>query len=270
MLRPEAQNIPADAKGKLARFLTKVSCASSRALLLDYDAIVDSTGTHCDQATPYPKVLEMLDQVRGVTGTRLIVVTGRRASHVAQLVGLPRIEVWGCYGLERLHVDGTCEIPQLNVTTLSMLATVDELLVREGLAQLIEYKPAAAVIHWAGLEPDAARTVMHKVQTVWSLLPDTRGLRLLRFNGGMEISTVERNKGDVVRVIVSELGKGASIAYLGNDLTDEDAFAALQGYGLSVLARLSYRPTLADIWLRPPEGVVEFLTDWVNACVGAL
>jgi len=269
LLRPEAQNVPADAQGKLSRFLTRLACAPSRALLLDYDGPIAPFCVERDRAVPYRDVLELLERVRSVTGTRLVLVTGRRAADAAQLLGLKRVEVWGCHGLERIHVDGSCELVTLDPATLQTMATVDELLIRHGLSSLVEYKPAAAAIHWRGLEPEAARDVMRKVQSVWSQLPDTRGLRLLRFDGGMEIRTAARNKGDVVRSIVSELGKGASIAYLGDDLTDEDAFAALQGYGLSILVRSDYRPTVADIWLRPPEEILEFLSDWVNTCGGA-
>lgn len=110
---------------------------------------------------------------------------------------------------------------------------------------------------------------MRKVQAVWEMLPDRAGLSLLKFDGGLEIRAAVRNKGDVVRTIVAEMGRGASIAYLGDDQTDEDAFAALQGYGLRVLVNDSYRPTVADVWVRPPEGVIAFLADWGTACEGA-
>jgi trehalose-phosphatase len=170
--------------------------------------------------------------------------------------------------LERLHIDGTYQMPKLAETILQSISFAHELLVSEGLSHLIEYKPAGIAIHWRGLELEIVSAVKRKVETVWSRLPDTRGLCLLRFDGGMEIHATTRNKGDVVRAVIAETGKGGSIAYLGDDLTDEDAFAALQGYGLSVLVRPDYRPSVADVWIRPPEGVIEFLTEWIRACGG--
>jgi len=41
------------------------------------------------------------------------------------------------------------------------------------------------------------------------------------------------------------MGRHSAIAYLGDDQTDEDAFEALHGQGLSVLVRSQYRPTLS-------------------------
>ncbi len=72
-----------------------------------------------------------------------------------------------------------------------------------------------------------------------------------------------------MRAILSEMGRDAAVAYLGDDRTDEDAFLALHGHGLSVLVRGEFRDTAADVWIRPPEGLVAFLTDWNAACGGA-
>jgi trehalose-6-phosphatase len=69
--------------------------------------------------------------------------------------------------------------------------------------------------------------------------------------------------------VLSELAPGAAVAYLGDDRTDEDAFAALAGRGLAVLVRDRDRPTEADIRLRPPDEVVAFLSRWVRETRGA-
>ncbi|MGC2195574.1 MAG: trehalose-phosphatase [Terriglobales bacterium] len=269
MLQLQSQKFHADAQGKLSRFFAKASCTTHRALLLDYDGTIAPFCADRGRAVPYPGVLELLDNIRSFTSTRLVVATGRRALDAAQLLGLKRMEVWGCHGLERLHVDGTYEMPELDDSALQAISTADELLANEGLSGLVEYKPAATAVHWRGLEPEEANMVMRKVQAVWSMLPDTRGLCFLKFDGGLEIRAAIRNKGDVVRTIVAEMGRGASIAYLGDDQTDEHAFAALQGFGLSVLVQPEYRPTVADVWVSPPEGVIAFLTDWFTACGGA-
>jgi trehalose-6-phosphatase len=57
-------------------------------------------------------------------------------------------------------------------------------------------------------------------------------------------------------------------AYLGDDLTDEDAFKAIKGKGIGVLVRSELRPTAADIWLTPPKDLLEFLSVWLPECEG--
>src|SRR5438270_891959 len=77
-----------------------------------------------------------------------------------------------------------------------------------------------------------------------------------------------RDKGDAMRAILMETNPDAAVAYLGDDQTDEDAFRALKGRGLTALVRPESRPTAADIWLQPPQELIEFFDDWLHAVGG--
>lgn len=257
-----------DTQRRLPDFFERLARAPERALLLDYDGTLARFCTDADRATPYREVPPLLDRIRKHTNTRMVIVTGRRAYDAARLLGLKHVEVWGCHGLERLHANGTYEMPGIDERLLETISEADELLISEGLLDLLEHKPAGTAIHWRGREAISAE-VKRKVQNVWLRLPNKDGLRLEAFDGGMEIRVAATNKGNVVRAILSELGPDAALAYLGDDRTDEDAFLALQGRGLSVLVRGEFRETAADVWLRPPDGLVAFLTDWSAACGGA-
>ena len=59
-------------------------------------------------------------------------------------------------------------------------------------------------------------------------------------------------------------------AYLGDDLTDEDAFKAVEGRGLGILVRKQWRSTAAAAWLKPPEELIRFLERWAEVCSGGL
>jgi trehalose-6-phosphatase len=61
---------------------------------------------------------------------------------------------------------------------------------------------------------------------------------------------------------MSEAGPGSAIAYLGDDMTDEDAFAVMKPRGIGVLVRPEFRETAADIWIRPPRELLAFLGHW--------
>jgi trehalose-phosphatase len=97
-------------------------------------------------------------------------------------------------------------------------------------------------------------------------LHEGANLSLEAFDGGLELRALGRNKGDAVRDVLDEEGSLAAAAYLGDDRTDEDAFRAIRGRGLSVLVRPELRETAADWWLIPPADLLWFLGRWHAAC----
>src|SRR5581483_10644258 len=94
--------------------------------------------------------------------------------------------------------------------------------------------------------------------------PDESGLEWLPFDGGIELRGTGCTKATAVYSILRDEPRGAPAAYLGDDLTDEDAFVALREYGpgslcLPVLVRPEVRPSAADLWLHPPDELLAFL-----------
>jgi trehalose-phosphatase len=102
----------------------------------------------------------------------------------------------------------------------------------------------------------------------WQPIAERSGLEFLDFDGGIEIRAPEADKGDVVRLLLSEMKPDTPAAYLGDDATDEHAFEAIRGRGLSVLVRPCWRPTAAQLWMKPPEELFVFLTQWLKSVRG--
>ncbi|MGH9590161.1 MAG: trehalose-phosphatase, partial [Terracidiphilus sp.] len=96
-------------------------------------------------------------------------------------------------------------------------------------------------------------------------------LSLLNFAAGVELRA-GRDKGDAVRSILEEASGGRAIAFpvafLGDDITDETAFHALnalQSAHLTALVRGEWRKTAAEVWLRPPGELLGFLQSWLES-----
>ncbi|MBW7930326.1 MAG: hypothetical protein H3C57_03355 [Gammaproteobacteria bacterium] len=81
------------------------------------------------------------------------------------------------------------------------------------------------------------------------------------FDGGAEIRAPGTTKAVAVAGILADVPAALPLACLGDDLADEDA-SALHVDGLRVLVRPRFRPTAADVWLRPPEELPAFLKIW--------
>jgi trehalose 6-phosphate phosphatase len=253
---------------ELRAFFEKLGKAKQRVLLLDYDGTLAPFCADRLGAVPYPGVAERLHSIiTAGTRTRLALITGRPVAELKSLISLsPTPEIWGAHGLERLRPDGSYEMPEIPAVAAKLLAGIQKSLKAEGLEPIMERKPGSIALHWRALSKEQARDVRERTMKIWTAIPEQPILYLAEFDGGLEFRLHLRNKGDAVREIVSELPDDVPIAYLGDDRTDEDAFRALKGHGLSVLVRGEYRPTEADSWIRPPQGLLDFLTEWLQAC----
>ena len=248
----------------LQAFFSQLHATLRKALLLDYDGTLAPFHVHPGEAIPYPGVREILDKIMQVPGTRLVIITGRWIKHLLPLLQLKnQPEIWGSHGLERLKADGSYEIAPMEEEMLSGLVRADEWIASVGLSERCEEKPGCLALHWRGMDEENIRKVRDRVMPEWSLIAERWGLNILEFDGGIELRVPGRHKGDAVRTILEETGKGASSAYLGDDITDEDAFKSIKGRGVGVLVREALRPTCADIWIKPPGELLAFLSRWL-------
>jgi trehalose 6-phosphate phosphatase len=260
-------NMQADARtGVPATFFGEVRRARRRALLLDYDGTLAPFAADPAAAEPYPGVRELLEEVAAAGSTRLALVTGRSARQLAALLRLRRTpEIWGCHGAERLTVEGAYFVAAPDAAAARQLVAAAlwaRALDVPGVR--VEPKATCLALHWRGLPPERIAVVRARVNERWQ--PGPRGgLVVAEFDGGIELRAPGRDKGAVVDAVLAEVGAPATVAYLGDDLTDEAAFTALAGRGLSVLVRPELRPTAARCWLRPPVELLDFLGRWLEA-----
>lgn len=250
-------------------FFQQITDAKRRVLLVDYDGTIAPFQVDRTKAVPYPSIPELLDSIMATCGTRVVLISGRSAREIPPLLGLrPHPEIWGSHGFERLLSDGRYEIGYLSERSLTALSDAASRLEEVGFGALAELKVGSIAVHWRGMKSaqmEEARTTCYRTL---SPIACSGNLLLTEFDGGLELRARNCSKGDAVRAILSELSSDVPVAYLGDDQTDEDAFKALKGRGLTVLVRPTYRTTSARIWLKPPGELVQFLSDWVRACGG--
>jgi trehalose-phosphatase len=241
--------------------------AGRRALMLDYDGTLAPFHVEPARAEPYPGVREALSTILAAGHTRLVVVTGRATRDLLPLLRVdPCPEIWGSHGWEPPDAGGAgaaAEVARAVVPPVADLVALAAELAARGVR--VETKPSGLAVHWRGLSADDRDVIRHWLESRWVASDLRRSLNWAEFDGGIELRRPGRHKGHVVERLLGEMGPGTVAAYLGDDLTDEDAFRAIRGRGVGVLVRREIRPTAADFQLEPPEEVLDFLARWDDA-----
>jgi len=255
-------------ESRLTAFFKVVRSSRRSLLLLDYDGTLAAFRVNRFQARPWAGVSALLAAIQQSGRTRLAVITGRPPEEIQPMMALDEpLEVWGLHGAERLYPDGRRELDLAEGEARQKLDAVRAQLRQNALGGLYEDKANAAVMHWRGFSAERAKGIRLRVMELFEPLAALPGLRLLNFDGGLELRA-GRDKGGAVQAILAEEPAAIPVAYLGDDTSDEAAFKAVNcaaGAHCSALVRRSKRATQAELWLRPAEDVRRFLRAWKAA-----
>lgn len=246
-------------------FQEELRSAREAVLFLDYDGTLAPFHRDRMKAVPYPGVGPLLDRILSGLRTRVVLVTGRLLAELDPLLPQSRqLEVWGSHGWEHRTPGTPTRVVPPSPKASRILGKARNSVERLGLGHFCEVKPGCLAFHVRTIPAQAAEAV-DQVGKAWEPLADPETVEIHPFDGGIELRARGRDKGVVVGEVLETAAPGTPVAYLGDDLTDEDAFRTLRGRALCCLVRHEPRPTAANHWLKPPEGVIGFLEFWLHA-----
>jgi trehalose 6-phosphate phosphatase len=233
-------------------------------LLLDYDGTVVPIAPTPDLAHPTPDVLELLRRLGSIDTVRLAIISGRSLDDLERLLPLETIFLVGNHGAEirtpagdRLHLVD----PQTIQTIMSQLAAELKLAVAGLAGCIVENKGISLALHYRLASASAAQqAIAHFTRLSEPLV--TRGeFEWLQGKKIVEVRPVGVNKGQAVRFLLDRYSSPGQLPiYMGDDLTDEDAFRALDDVGISILISAVDRPSAAKYRLESPADAGDFLT----------
>lgn len=218
-------------------------------VFLDYD------GTLTPIVEDHTKAL-LADDMRAAvaaltTRCAVIIVSGRDLSKLQELVSLETVWYAGSHGFEIAGPEGSTEQLERGTDFLPELDAV-ELALREALADVaghaVERKKFSIAVHYRQVAQDAVgklRSILDKI------LSDHPRLRLGHGKKVFEIRPdIDWSKGEAVLWILQRTRsdqRGIVPLYVGDDITNEDAFHVLAGRGLCIAVRHDEsRQTAAD------------------------
>jgi len=231
------------------------------AVFLDYDGTLTPIVTRPELAILAEDMRATVRELASLC--KVAIVSGRDRADVEKLVGLDTVFYAGSHGFDISGPDGCRMQHEEGVKHEPALRQAEQEL-QQRLADIdgarVEGKRFAVATHYRLVaEPDVPR-VKRIVEEVAAAHPD------LRQTGGKKVvelrPRIEWDKGRAVLWLLAALDLDAAdvlSVYLGDDLTDEDAFAALRERGLGILVGPSQHPTQARYVLRDPAEARVFL-----------
>jgi trehalose 6-phosphate phosphatase len=248
----------------LPEIAQRIDRAENILLGLDFDGTLTPIRAHPDEAALPEPVRAVLNRLACLPQVKVMIVTGRSLMDIACRVGLPGLIYAGNHGLE---IRG----PSLVLVEPTAVALVDRLQeltsrLRERLRDvpdaLVEPKGLTTSVHYRNVPPELWDELAHIVCQVVASDPDhfvlTTGHRVWEI-----LPRVSWHKGRAVSWVLDHLNDPAHrlAFFLGDDRTDEDAFASLTD-GVTVRVGHAQASTHARYQLADPAAVERFL-DWL-------
>jgi trehalose 6-phosphate synthase/phosphatase len=235
-------------------------------LFVDYDGTLTPIVAHPRRAHLSARIKRVLERL--ARAMPVVVLSGRGREDLMHKVGLRGVVYAGSHGFDISSADGLRH--EVAAEFIPIMRGAAEHL-RHATAQiegvLIEEKRFSVAVHYRMAPHADAIRISRAIDDLLAREP-----RLQKRYGKKVIElrpAVDWDKGQAVSWICRELGLEAEeilLIYLGDDLTDEDAFAALGKHGLSVVVAQSPRPTRAQFSLRGVPEVRVFLERLLDRC----
>jgi trehalose 6-phosphate phosphatase len=209
------------------------------AVFFDFDGTLSDIVDDPDAARPVAGATEALDKL--AARCPVAVLSGRDLADVTKRVGVKGIWYAGSHGFELTAPDGTHHQNEDAAAAIPVLERAAGRLRDQlgGIAGVVvEHKRFGVAVHYRNAARDRVGEALAAVRAAGR----HDGLRVTTGREVIELRPdLDWDKGKTLRWVIDHLHEAGSGAltpvYLGDDITDEDAFDAVRGDGVPILVR---------------------------------
>jgi alpha,alpha-trehalase len=229
---------------------------------LDFDGTLSEIVSDPDAATLVIGAAKALENL--AAQCPVAILSGRDLADIRDRVSLPGLWYAGSHGFELIGPDGSHHHNDAAAASVPVLETAAAAL-RDELKHVpgahVEHKRYAVAVHYRNVEPGRVGEIVAATHRYGH----RHGLRV---TGGRKVvelrPDIDWDKGTALAWIRDQIHQRGRVLpiYVGDDLTDEDAFDAVRFNGIGIVVRHdedSGRPTAAGFTLNNPGEVCEFL-----------
>ena len=242
--------------------LIGITSARESMLFLDYDGTLSPIVSDPAAATLVDGAAEALELVAAVCPVAIL--SGRDLADIRSRVGIPGIWYAGSHGFELTGPDGTYHQNEAAAAFVPILERAAAELSRS-LAQIpgvrVEHKRFAVAVHYREVAPEHIGEIVSTTHKLGA----RDGLRVTSGRMLVELRPdLDWDKGTTLAWIRDRIDPSGDLLpiYIGDDLTDEDAFDAVKFDGIGIVVGHDEdgdRKTAAHFALQSPDQVREFI-----------
>ena len=199
------------------------------ALFLDFDGTLVHLRAHPDEVVADSHVKGLLQSLAQAFGGALAIVSGRSLDGLDRLLGPLQLPTAGIHGLERRGADGRVHRPADPTPAFDAARRALEGYAASHPGLLLEDKGNALALHFRRA-PEQAAHALERMEAERRRLGED--FHLQHGKAVVELKPTAHHKGTVVEAFMAEPPfAGRRPVFLGDDVTDEDAFRTVNRLG---------------------------------------
>ena len=245
----------------LAERVRSAAAGYNPVFLLDYDGTLTPIVENPDDAILSAETRQILSELSA--RYPVAIISGRERRDVQKRIGLDSLYYAGSHGLD---IAGPADDPLEFVKGAEFIPVIQQAIaaLESGLTAvpgvLVESKTYSVAVHTrqaAEADIPAVEDVIARILAEQPRLRTKSGKHVVEL-----IPDIDWHKGRAATWLIEKLqpAHGSMFpVFLGDDLTDEDVFAALPDSGIGALIAREPRPSRATVRLAAPTDVVAFL-----------
>ncbi|MDR7127858.1 alpha,alpha-trehalase [Algoriphagus sp. 4150] len=230
-------------------------------LFLDYDGTLTPIVDNPEEAILSDEIKKLIKEI--AEDISVVIISGRDRENVELKVGLSELiyagshgfDIVGPNGLEMQHEQGQEILPTLDEAEGNLNERLD------GIAGVqVERKKYAIAVHYRNVEKDKVPEVKKAVLEELDRQPQLKkgsGKKILELK-----PELDWDKGKALTWLIEALGSESNLlfpVYIGDDITDEDAFEEMADHGIGIIVGSHDQKTRASYGLRNVAEVLCFL-----------
>lgn len=225
------------------------------ALFLDFDGTLVDIAPRPDAVVVSPRLIATLQVLRDRQGNALAIISGRELAVIDGFLAPLVLPAAGEHGAQMRQADGS--LSSIPAPELFIVSRAAQRLAVLHPKLLVEEKAAAIALHYR----QAPELESLCLETMTEAVSRSPGTELMRGKQVFEVKPKGVNKGQAIAAFMAKAPFAGRVPlFIGDDLTDEDGFAAVQqlgGHGLKV----GDGPTQAQYRCASPAALRQWLEE---------